>query len=73
MTPDTDLGIRCDRHVGEAFPPRCADCDAATAEHANEQSAARTARATERTRALAADRAGNRPPALKRRRPWSTR
>jgi hypothetical protein len=23
-----DTGARCDRHVGEVFPPRCADCDA---------------------------------------------
>ena len=23
-----DLGVRCDRHVGEVFPPRCSECDA---------------------------------------------
>jgi hypothetical protein len=22
-----DHGLRCDRHVGEVFPPRCGDCD----------------------------------------------
>jgi len=21
-----DIGARCDEHVGEVFPPRCADC-----------------------------------------------
>lgn len=21
-----DVGARCDRHVGEVFPPRCAEC-----------------------------------------------
>jgi len=26
---EVDLGIRCDQHVGEVFPPRCAACDAA--------------------------------------------
>lgn len=26
----TDLGIRCETHVGEAFPPRCPDCDQLT-------------------------------------------
>ena len=31
-----DLGIRCDRHVGEVFPPRCDACLVATAEHATE-------------------------------------
>ena len=25
-----DLGNRCSSHVGEAFPPRCSDCDIAT-------------------------------------------
>jgi len=28
MTTEVDLGGRCDRHVGEVFPPRCGDCDA---------------------------------------------
>ena len=31
-----DLGIRCDRHVGEVFPPRCDACLVATAEHTTE-------------------------------------
>lgn len=22
-----DQGHRCDRHIGEVFPPRCSDCD----------------------------------------------
>lgn len=26
--PDIDRGRRCEEHVGEAFPPRCAACDA---------------------------------------------
>lgn len=25
-----DSGVRCDAHVGEVFPPRCADCDTET-------------------------------------------
>ena len=25
-----DTGERCDRHVGEVFPPRCADCGTAS-------------------------------------------
>lgn len=28
MTNDIDRGLRCEDHVGEAFPPRCAACDA---------------------------------------------
>ncbi len=31
-----DHGIRCERHVGEAFRVRCADCDEAAAEYAAE-------------------------------------
>jgi hypothetical protein len=23
----TDLGSRCDRHVGEVYAPRCGDCE----------------------------------------------
>lgn len=23
---ELDHGIRCDRHVGEVFPPKCGDC-----------------------------------------------
>jgi hypothetical protein len=26
MHNDLDYGVRCERHVGEVFPPRCADC-----------------------------------------------
>jgi len=26
--PEIDSGVRCDRHVGEVFPPRCSDCTA---------------------------------------------
>ncbi len=29
LTAEIDLGVRCDSHVGEAFPPRCAACTAA--------------------------------------------
>ena len=25
---EIDTGIRCGEHVGEVFPPRCAECDA---------------------------------------------
>jgi|GEM_PF-6997077 len=31
---DLDHGIRCDRHIGEVFPPRCTACDTLTAEYA---------------------------------------
>ena len=27
------MGIRCDKHVGEVFPPRCFDCDLAVLNH----------------------------------------
>lgn len=27
---ELDLGIRCDNHIGETFPPRCEACDALT-------------------------------------------
>lgn len=27
-----DIGARCERHVGEVFPPRCSDCSDAAAE-----------------------------------------
>jgi hypothetical protein len=27
MFVTTDIGARCDRHVGEVFPPRCLDCE----------------------------------------------
>ena len=30
-TPE-DLGVRCDRHVGEVFPPRCVTCEQLTSE-----------------------------------------
>ena len=26
MTHEIDLGVRCDKHTGEVFPPRCYDC-----------------------------------------------
>jgi len=32
MFSELDHGIRCDKHVGEVFPPRCADCTAAALE-----------------------------------------
>jgi hypothetical protein len=22
-----DLGVRCEEHVGEVFPPRCSECE----------------------------------------------
>lgn len=40
---ETDHGIRCDNHVGEAFRVRCYDCDAAATEDA-----VKTRRASER-------------------------
>jgi hypothetical protein len=27
-----DYGIRCDRHIGEVFPPRCPACEGLAAE-----------------------------------------
>jgi len=24
----TDIGVRCEEHVGEVFPPRCSRCEA---------------------------------------------
>jgi len=27
-----DAGVRCEAHVGEVFPPRCADCEALAVE-----------------------------------------
>lgn len=33
---DLDHGARCAAHVGEVFPPRCSDCDAAAVEAAAE-------------------------------------
>lgn len=29
MLSELDHGVRCERHVGEVFPPRCSDCNAA--------------------------------------------
>ena len=28
---EVDYGERCERHVGEVYPPRCSDCDRADA------------------------------------------
>jgi hypothetical protein len=28
MMSELDHGVRCERHVGEVFPPRCGDCQA---------------------------------------------
>lgn len=28
FTQQTNISPQCDRHVGEAFPPRCSECDA---------------------------------------------
>lgn len=33
---EIDTGIRCDRHIGEVYPVRCFDCDAARATTADE-------------------------------------
>jgi hypothetical protein len=27
MLSELDHGVRCDAHVGDAFPPRCDDCE----------------------------------------------
>ena len=32
MLSELDHGVRCDKHVGEVFPPRCADCTREAAE-----------------------------------------
>jgi hypothetical protein len=37
MISELDHGIRCDRHIGEAFPPRCSDCDVLTVQQASDQ------------------------------------
>lgn len=34
---ELDHGVRCDRHVGEVFRVRCADCDREAAEAAAER------------------------------------
>ncbi|GAA4147111.1 hypothetical protein [Leifsonia shinshuensis] len=47
-----DLGARCDRHVGEAFQPRCFDCDTANRELEQERAQERHQRAIERNAAL---------------------
>ena len=39
MQLEVDHGVRCDRHVGEVFRVRCADCDEAAAEYAAEVAA----------------------------------
>lgn len=39
MTDFVDGGQRCSDHVGEAFPPRCGDCEALNAEVRAEPSA----------------------------------
>jgi hypothetical protein len=36
MISELDHGIRCDDHIGEVFPPRCADCDALTLQGASD-------------------------------------
>lgn len=43
MTASAEIA-RCDRHVGEAYPPRCADCSAAaeSEEHTPKPSPPRT-------------------------------
>jgi hypothetical protein len=43
MTRDyeVDLGLRCDRHVGEVFPPRCSACDVEAVKAAADESARR--------------------------------
>lgn len=43
---------RCDRHVGEAFAPRCADCDRARREATEQEAAERHERAVQRNLAL---------------------
>ncbi len=32
MLAELDHGMRCDRHIGEVFPPRCSDCSREAAE-----------------------------------------
>lgn len=33
MTSEIDTGARCEAHVGEVFPPRCAECIALQVAH----------------------------------------
>lgn len=35
-----DVGVRCDAHVGEVFPPRCAACEQERAEAEQERAEA---------------------------------
>lgn len=35
MSRSPEATPRCDRHVGETYPPRCYDCDALAAEYAD--------------------------------------
>lgn len=52
MTPHLDHGARCERHVGEAFLPRCTDCDDARHELEQQRAQERHQRALERNAAL---------------------
>ena len=58
---EIDQGARCDRHVGEVFAPRCADCERANRDAAADELSARHERAQQRAAALTADRPNNAP------------
>ncbi len=47
-----DTDARCERHVGEAFPPRCLDCQEARADLEQQRLDERHERALERNAAL---------------------
>ncbi len=39
LDPEIDLGIRCDQHASEIYPPRCYACQDAAREEAEERAA----------------------------------
>jgi hypothetical protein len=63
---EIDHGARCDRHVGEVFPPRCTECETAKHELVDQERAARHERALQRAAALAADRPNLSPRTIRR-------
>jgi len=58
MTDERDDGIRCDRHVGEVFPPRCDDCLEAASAAIRDRLEQRALRASEVRRSIEKERRG---------------
>ena len=65
MIDHLDLGARCDRHVGEAFPVRCDACDEANRELDEDRTRERHQRAIERNHALGIN-PDRKPPTMRR-------